>query len=934
VSRRLAALRIARRTVLRSPGRSLLIASLVGLPVAAATYVDVIVRTFDAPALTAQRTLGAADAAVTITPARNLRGNDPRFLLDQLFEAGQRDPARVDVAALLPPDSRIVPMPRYEPAALRLGPQIVRTRILLGDVREPLDGFLMRLEDGSRAPRAGEVLVTRKLAQRLRILDGGRLRPGAALALLDGPSARVAGLVRDPSCLSCEQVVALPGSAVARAAGTGPQPVQYGFHTESGSTLSYPTYLVDLPPGTDEYALGSDLATHGVGLTTRTALADPGRYPPRDGRPYDDASAAALVALIVALGLVEVVLLAGAAFAVGARRQVRELGLVVAGGGGGARDIRRIVLAQGLVLGALGAALGVAAGAAAAVACRPLWERLGDTEIAGWAFSSREIGAAALVGVLSGLAAAVLPAIGVSRIPTVNALAGRFRPAARAATAVASGRFRAALRARRIETLAGAALLVAGAVCGLLGSHALAGDLDAYRRVLRGAAITNRQVMTPTPNGLIVLGAVVAVVGLVLLTPALIGWIARIGRRLPLSARLAVRDAERNRHRTGPATSAIVVAVTGSVALACLLAGSFSADRHNYLSGLPPRTLRVERADAATSTSALRRAAASAAAALPRARVETVAVPFPHGGTAPTGRIDDDTHALQVVRQDRSCPPRVKDHICSTIAIPPGGRLAIGADDAATRLIAGPGFDAAARRALAAGRVLVFDPTMLDAAGAVHLSVPAESGGEEDTAEGTLGGYLVKSARVYPMLPAALISAPAARAHGWNVSVGSLLVSYGAGASRNAVDTALTAAESAGGAALHDDGPGGPENLALLIVAAVAAAVTLFAVAISVALSAAEGRADLATMAAVGASPSRRRAQMACQALLVGGLGSGLGVLLGTFIGFTARGTTGSSQLVLPWANLAVTALGVPLLAALVAAASTRGRMPMVRRVE
>jgi hypothetical protein len=65
----------------------------------------------------------------------------------------------------------------------------------------------------------------------------------------------------------------------------------------------------------------------------------------------------------------------------------------------------------------------------------------------------------------------------------------------------------------------------------------------------------------------------------------------------------------------------------------------------------------------------------------------------------------------------------------------------------------------------------------------------------------------------------------------------------------------------------------GPDDgsRALLIVAAF---VTLVGVAISVALSAAEGRADLATLAAVGAPPRRRRALATSQALLVAGLGS------------------------------------------------------------
>lgn len=99
-----------------------------------------------------------------------------------------------------------------------------------------------------------------------------------------------------------------------------------------------------------------------------------------------------------------------------------------------------------------------------------------------------------------------------------------------------------------------------------------------------------------------------------------------------------------------------------------------------------------------------------------------------------------------------------------------------------------------------------------------------------------------------------------------------------------------------------------------------------------VALSAAEGRADLATLAAVGAPPRRRRALAASQALLIAGLGCALG-LSGSFIAYTARSTTGSPEFVVPWGNLAVTGVVVPALAVLVAAVFTPSRLPLVRRV-
>ncbi len=909
------ALRIARRTVMRSPGRSLLIAILVGLPVAGATYADVIARTFSSPERDAQQAIGSADAAVTVTRAERLRGYNPRWLVQSGSTRAERDPATVDVPALLPKGSRIVAMPRFQPVSLARGAGVVRTLVAIGDVREPLHRYAMRLEDG-RAPSAGEVLVSPRLAERLKLLDGDELRRDATVRVRNGPAVRVSGLVRDPACLSCERLVALPGSTVVRA-GERTRDGSYGY----AYGLADPTYLVDLPAGTDTDKLGPALAARGVALTTHEALAHPERYPSSDGQTtvtLDALRAAALVALIVALGLLEVVLLAGTAFAVGARRQTRELGLVAAGGGS-ARDIRRIVLAQGLVLGALGAVLGVAAGFAVSIAGRPFWERLADSEITGWAYGPAEIAGAALVGLLSGLAAAVLPAIGAGRMRPVNALAGRFRAGA---------------RARRRGALAGVALLVAGAACGLLGDQLLANDFAAYVRDLAQVKRVGGYVEVPsptTPLAFIVGGATFALVGLVLLAPALIGAVARGGARLPLSARLAVRDAERHRHRTGPATSAIVVAVTGSVVLAFFLAGSFRADELRYPPQLPQRTLSVMPGD--SPSSAMLRAADLAAAKLPGARQHRVLVPLgrlPAGRKLLPGQSDRDVRGLYADQQPGPCPSGTGREDCGVfVQVGRNGSVAIPGDEATARLLAGSGYDAAARDALAGGKALVFGEGMLDAQGMVRILDY-----DENNAAVRIPGHVVRSDRAYGALPSALVSRRAARAHGWDVRTSSVLVTYSARATADDVDTAVALATEQGAGVATDGGPDNPKNLALLLVAAAAAFVTLVGVAISVALSAAEGRADLATLAAVGAPPSRRRGLMASQALLVGGMGCVLGVGLGTFIAFTARATTGSPDFVVPWANIAATGIGVPLLAALVAALSTRGRLALVRRAE
>ena len=65
----------------------------------------------------------------------------------------------------------------------------------------------------------------------------------------------------------------------------------------------------------------------------------------------------------------------------------------------------------------------------------------------------------------------------------------------------------------------------------------------------------------------ITVAAILAVLGMVLLTPIVLGLLGRLARLLPLPARFAVRDAARHRSRTAPAVAAVAATVAGVVAL-------------------------------------------------------------------------------------------------------------------------------------------------------------------------------------------------------------------------------------------------------------------------------------------------------------------------------------------------------------------------------
>ncbi len=126
------------------------------------------------------------------------------------------------------------------------------------------------------------------------------------------------------------------------------------------------------------------------------------------------------------------------------------------------------------------------------------------------------------------------------------------------------------------------------------------------------------------------------------------------------------------------------------------------------------------------------------------------------------------------------------------------------------------------------------------------------------------------------------------------------------------------------------ESPAGPTLLALLGVSVV---VVLGATAISTGLAAADGRSDLATLAAVGASPRTRRLLAMSQAAVVAFLGALLGAVAGFVPAAAIVSTLVEWPLTIPWSVLAAVLIGVPVLAALCAGLFTRSRLHMIRRV-
>jgi putative ABC transport system permease protein len=129
--------------------------------------------------------------------------------------------------------------------------------------------------------------------------------------------------------------------------------------------------------------------------------------------------------------------------------------------------------------------------------------------------------------------------------------------------------------------------------------------------------------------------------------------------------------------------------------------------------------------------------------------------------------------------------------------------------------------------------------------------------------------------------------------------------------------------------------------LIALIVAAVLA--VLIGTLTATGLTLADARPDFATLSAVGAGPRTRRLMAGAHALTIALLGSLAGIAVGFVPGLAVTWPLTSDQysgaprsgpvIDVPWLLLLGMAAVVPLFAALMMAATTRSRLPLVRRL-
>lgn len=872
------ALRLAWRDAWQAKARSILVLVMIALPVFAVTAAAVVQATSDVSGVESiPRTMGAAQARVEPVGGKVVQAPDPTRTGWGSAGEGQR-PDRAELAALWGKREVITIASAYAQVLLgerRIG--VVPTEV---DLRSPLAKGLFELNTGKLPERPGQVVINDAFGKRGVAL-------GDSIDVL-GAKVSVVGIGRDASNRGTPTAAGMPGtfgdrfsdnSTVSWLLGGGPVSWTDVLSLNQAGAVVYSRAVITDPPPVREMA-------EGMGIDTG----------------YGDYIA--VVSLIVVMALLEVVLLAGPAFAVSARRQARTLALMAACGGT-PRQARRVVLASGVVLGAVAALVGAALGVLAGIAVLPLVQRMSDGWFGPVSVNWLAVAIVACFGLLSAFLAAVVPAWLASRQDVVAVLAGR--------------RGDAPPRAR--TPVIGLLLLSAGIALSVFG--------------VKGGEFA------------IAAGAVVAVFGMIFVVPLVVSLLARFSRRFPLVIRYAARDAARHRTRTVPAVAAVAATVAGVVALGIGSSSDEAQARETYRPSLTigDATLGVRSEfdptsgkDSPPAANVWDRIDEVLAERLPDATSEEIRG---QRGEAAAG----GSYHLEVTAGEESLldswggGPSGATTYVSDGKIP--GILDVDAKDRA-RMSA----------ALQTGRAVVFSNRAVESetvrVNKVWFKTTGDGSEPETTTHTWPATYVQTSAlvTVQLILPTQLAT-----------QLGEPVTRVGLYFDQAGIDKAAEqdVIEKLGGISESielyvERGYVADEMvlILLLILFSLGGVLMLGGTLTATFLALSDARSDLATLSAVGAAPRTRRGVAASYALVVGFVGAVLGALVGFIpgIAITYPLTSNAGQICgsemcpdqgpfldVPWLLIAALVVALPLLTAAIVGLTARAKLPLTSRL-
>jgi putative ABC transport system permease protein len=356
---------------------------------------------------------------------------------------------------------------------------------------------LLSLVSGTYPAGPGQAALTSQVAALYGAHVGGTWQAA-------GTTWRVTGIVQDPSNLADEFALVAPGQ------------------------VTHPSQVIML--------LGSPAVQQAISNGNGTLPGIPAAVAVPSGH-VGGVSPAVLVLVVEVLGLAFIGLVSVAGFSVMAQRRVRALGMLSAIGAT-ERNLRLVMVVNGLAVGVAGVLAGAVLGFAAWFAYVPaLQEAAGHVVDAAnlpwWAFAT-----GAVFAIATPVLACRGPAKTIARVPVVAALSGRPAPP----------------KPVRRSALPGVIVFAGGVAC------------LAFTGGVTEAARGNGHAL------LLLAGLVATIAGIFLLAPLAISVLAAgAGPRLPVAIRIALRDLVRYRARSGAALAATTFAVFLAMAI-CIVA--------------------------------------------------------------------------------------------------------------------------------------------------------------------------------------------------------------------------------------------------------------------------------------------------------------------------------------------------------------------------
>jgi len=531
--------RIAARDVRRGRARYLLAVLVIAVAAGAGACVDSLVRSVEP---TSERyahwSLGTQASARVEWYGSGPAQQTPRA--DLAVGAGEDAPLSVvaeRLSGFLPSGSTRVAL-RKAPVAIRSGSSLTDGILAAeGPVTDPLLTGLVEPWRGVLPNAPGEVSLSRHLAERLKVTVGDVVQASADPTAPFIP-VRVVG-VHQNNPLAYEIVfadgtlLAAPVSALA-----GPRTVWW----IGGAGVTW-----------DDVLAGNQA---GFVTLSRTVVLDP---PPDAQVPIYQSGAggtaeidATVRAAAVLVGGTLIVLLISPVFAIGARRSRRDYAMLRAQGAPG-KTIRQIMMRSSGLVGAGATIVGATAGLLAASVIVASTTAAGGLAFPDLVVSWPDMLGLVVCGTVVASASAWGPARRAARDDPVTALRGDSPEPA------GSRRRRPAVM---LALLAGAVL--AAAV----------------------AAVTGANVWL-VPGG--VLGALAIVLAPRLLLPLL----GRLATRLPVDARIAVRDATRRADRTSPAVTGVAAALAFALVVLIMVATAYTSRAAAWAPRAAPGTIMV-----------------------------------------------------------------------------------------------------------------------------------------------------------------------------------------------------------------------------------------------------------------------------------------------------------------------------------------------------